>query len=588
MSNNIKQERTICVLLPNKDQLDVTVGPKSTGQDVFNRVAELLGIKELHFFGLTVVKDNEHIFLDMEEKLTKYFPKESRQDTGKGSQRRLLPLVLCLKVQYYIENGRLLCERKARHLYYSDLRERVLRSECRQQEEVYFQLAGYALQADLGDHPLPREDMETTPYFEPKEYFPPWIIAKRGVDYLLCHGPKVHQELWGMSSRDATLLFIRESCRLEDVPVTFYRLQKDKKEERGTALLGLTLRGMQVYQEVNNIRQLLYDFPWSNVGRLTFLGKKFEIQPDGLPSARKLVYFTGSSFRSRHLLLHLSSSHRVYLSLQPALKHLRQLEETEEKKRYRESYISDDLDLDPPGSESSPGLSRRSTSSSGIEADARQHSLSTEMTSMEDEGQHGAEKCFSSATSRGSSCTSGFDTGSKARTEDEGWQEEEIGIDVESPKEVLVDDPYEMFQLADILEGVSVDCSVLSPKTPSPENISCLTDSDEDLVKLHDKELLKQIQIPRAQVCVDRHSHSLDDVRLVPPPAPLGTTLPPDSSHSYTFGLPDASANTKAPADHCQYPLLHCQAKPSFYGRRSTNCLSLDTIGDDQFLEFIL
>ncbi|XP_041646203.1 FERM domain-containing protein 6 isoform X2 [Cheilinus undulatus] len=581
MSNNIKQERTICVLLPNKDQLDVTVGPKSTGQDVFNRVAELLGIKELHFFGLTVVKDNEHIFLDMEEKLTKYFPKESRQDTGKGSQRRLLPLVLCLKVQYYIENGRLLCERKARHLYYSDLRERVLRSECRQQEEVYFQLAGYALQADLGDHPLPREDMETTPYFEPKEYFPPWIIAKRGVDYLLCHGPKVHQELWGMSSRDATLLFIRESCRLEDVPVTFYRLQKDKKEERGTALLGLTLRGMQVYQEVNNIRQLLYDFPWSNVGRLTFLGKKFEIQPDGLPSARKLVYFTGSSFRSRHLLLHLSSSHRVYLSLQPALKHLRQLEETEEKKRYRESYISDDLDLDPPGSESSPGLSRRSTSSSGIEADARQHSLSTEMTSMEDEGQHGAEKCFSSATSRGSSCTSGFDTGSKARTEDEGWQEEEIGIDVESPKEVLVDDPYEMFQLADILEGVSVDCSVLSPKTPSP-------DSDEDLVKLHDKELLKQIQIPRAQVCVDRHSHSLDDVRLVPPPAPLGTTLPPDSSHSYTFGLPDASANTKAPADHCQYPLLHCQAKPSFYGRRSTNCLSLDTIGDDQFLEFIL
>ncbi|XP_051271024.1 FERM domain-containing protein 6 isoform X2 [Dicentrarchus labrax] len=468
MSTSIKQERTICVLLPNKDQLDIAVGPKSTGQDVFYRVAELLGIKELHFFGLTVVKDNEHIFLDMEEKLTKYFPKEWKQDSGKGLQRRPLPLVLCLKVQYYIENGRLICERKARHLYYSDLRERVLRSECRQQEEVYFQLAGYALQADLGDHPLPREDMEITPYFEPKEYFPPWIVAKRGVDYLLCHGPKVHQEQWGMSARDAILLFIRESCRLEDVPVTFYRLQKDKKAERGTALLGLTLRGMQVYQEVNNLRQLLYDFPWSNVGRLTFLGKKFEIQPDGLPSARKLVYYTGSSFRSRHLLLHLSSSHRIYLSLQPALKHLRQLEESEEKKRYRESYISDDLDLDPPGSESSPGLSRHSTSSSGIEADARQHSISTEMASMEEEGQRRAEKCFSSAASHGSSCTSGFDTGSKARIEDEGWQEEELKTSVGSPKEVLVDDPDEMFQLADLLEGVSVDCAQLSLETHSP------------------------------------------------------------------------------------------------------------------------
>ena len=52
------------------------------------------------------------------------------------------------------------------------------------------------------------------------------IVAKRGVDYLLCHGPKVHKELWGMTPRDAILYFIKEACRLEDVPVTFYRLQK--------------------------------------------------------------------------------------------------------------------------------------------------------------------------------------------------------------------------------------------------------------------------------------------------------------------------------------------------------------------------
>nr|XP_046257208.1 FERM domain-containing protein 6 [Scatophagus argus]XP_046257209.1 FERM domain-containing protein 6 [Scatophagus argus] len=587
MSTSIKQERTICVLLPNKDQLDITVGPKSTGQDVFNRVAELLGIKELHFFGLTVVKDNEHTFLDMEEKLIKYFPKEWKQDSGKGLQRRPLPLVLFLKVQYYIENGRLLCERKARHLYYSDLRERVLRSECRHQEEVYFQLAGYALQADLGDPPLPRDDMEITANFEPKQYFPPWIIAKRGVNYLLCHGPKVHQEQWGMSARDAILLFIRESCRLEDVPITFYRLQKDKKEEKGTALLGLTLRGMQVYQEMNNVRQLLYDFPWSNVGRLTFLGKKFEIQPDGLPSARKLVYYTGSSFRSRHLLLHLSSSHRVYRSLQPALKHLRQLEESEEKKRYRESYISDDLDLDPPGSESSPGLSRHSTSSSGIEADARQHSISVEMASTEEDSQRRAESCVSPAASHDGSCTSGLNTGSKTRMEDEGWQEEEIKTSI-SPKEALVDDPDEMFQLADLLEGVSVDCGELSSETHSAENKVCPQDNDEDLGKLCSKDSSKQTLKSRAQVCVDRHSHSLDDVRLFSPPAPLGMTLPPDSSHSYTFGLPDASTNTKTPADHSYYPLLQFQAKPSFCGRRSTNCLSLDMLGDEQFLEFIL
>ncbi|XP_061913642.1 FERM domain-containing protein 6 isoform X1 [Entelurus aequoreus] len=572
--SSIKQQRNICVLLPNKHQLEITVGLKATGLDVFNQVTELLGIKEMHLFGLTVVRDNEHIFLDMEEKLAKYLPKEWKQESGKGLEKRPLPLVLCLKVQYYVENGRLISERKARHLYYSDLCERVLRSECRQQEEVYFQLAGYAMQADLGDHQLPKEGEESAPYFEPKEYFPPWIIAKRGLEYLLCHGPKVHQDLWGMSARDAVLLFIRESCRLEDVPVTFYRLQKDKKEERGTAIFGLTLRGMQVYQEANNIRQLLYDFPWSNVGRLTFLGKRFEIQPDGLPSARKLVYYTGSSFRSRHLLLHLSRSHRLYLNLQPALRHLRQLEEGEEKKRYRESYISDDLDLEPPGSESSPGLSRISTSSSGIEADACQPSISAEMTSMEEEAEQRGEKCSSSAASQVSSSTSGLD--SKAQTEDEEWQEEEMKVDVR--QEAVVDDPDEMFQLADLLKVVSVD-STLSSETQSPE--SKLYSEDED-----GSSVLKQTVEARSHACVDRHSHSLDDVRLFPPQAPLGTTLSTDSSHSYTFGLSDT--NSKALVDHDYYPFLHCHAKPSFNGRRSTNCLSLDLLADEQYLEFIL
>lgn len=71
------------------------------------------------------------------------------------------------------------------------MRERVLRSECRQQEEVYFQLAGYALQADLGDHPLTREDAEVTPYFEPKQYFPPWVgVTVRNFNQTSCLVPK--------------------------------------------------------------------------------------------------------------------------------------------------------------------------------------------------------------------------------------------------------------------------------------------------------------------------------------------------------------------------------------------------------------
>lgn len=44
----------------------------------------------------------------------------------------------------------------------------------------------------------------------------------------------------------------------------------------------------------------------------------------------------------------------------------------------------------------------------------------------------------------------------------------EIKTNVGNTKEALVDDPDEMFQLADLLEGVSVDCAELSSETHSP------------------------------------------------------------------------------------------------------------------------
>lgn len=99
---------------------------------------------------------------------------------------------------------------------------------------------------------------------------------------------------------------------------------------------------------------------------------------------------------------------------------------------------------------------------------------------------------------------------------------------------------------------------------------------------------LFQMLKPKSEVYVDRHSHSLDDVRLLPPTVPLGTKLPPDSSHSYTFGLQDAVATRKLPINHSHFPTLDCPTKPSFYGHRSSNCLSLDVLSDEQFLEFIL
>lgn len=76
------------------------------------------------------------------------------------------------------------------HLYYADLRQKVLRSRSRHQEALFFQLAASALQAELGDEEQQIQSREEggerkstedkyRPYFLPEDYFPPWVKKKK-------------------------------------------------------------------------------------------------------------------------------------------------------------------------------------------------------------------------------------------------------------------------------------------------------------------------------------------------------------------------------------------------------------------------
>ncbi|XP_077874840.1 FERM domain-containing protein 1 isoform X4 [Ictidomys tridecemlineatus] len=320
-SKMTSEHRDVLVLLPAQKQLRLAVGVRATARELFQQVCGVLGLREARFFGLSVVRDNEHVFMDLELRLSKYFSEDWKRGT-QGGWRPRAPFVTSLRVQYYVENGRVMSDQVARHLYYCSLKERVLRSQCAHREEAYFLLAALALQADLGSH---RKPPHVGRYFEPQAYFPQWVIAKRGVDYILRHVPTVHREQQELSPQAAVLRFIRDACQLEDVPVHFFRL----------------------YKEVSHAPQLLHDLPWPCIRKLAFLGKKLEIQPTGLPASRKLVFYTGFPWRSRHLLRLLRSSHQFYLSVKPLLQRLQLLDEAEEKKRYQEAYISDSLELDP-------------------------------------------------------------------------------------------------------------------------------------------------------------------------------------------------------------------------------------------------
>ncbi|XP_051770267.1 FERM domain-containing protein 6 isoform X1 [Ctenopharyngodon idella] len=402
------QSRGLIVILPNNTKLNMTVGLKDRGQDVFNQMSELLGISDLHLFGLSVVKDNQLLFLDLEQKLSLYLPKTWRKNTSKEE------VVLSLKVQYFVENVQLILNSEARQLYYAELKGRVLRSECFELEGLYFQLAAYALQADLGDY-----EERNSAYFSPLGFFPFWIIQKRGNDYILEHTPTLHRELKGMSSSEAALLFMQEAYTLCDVPLTIYRLFKEKNKAQGYVLVYLTSRGLQTSEMLNG-KQFLYDLPWSDIHSITFQGRKFDIRADGMRE-KKMVFYSFSVLHAISLLQHIRNSHRLHLNTKSLVM---QLKEKNDRGTYKEMYITDGADLDMEDSDDElPPMK--------FLLDQKRTTDTTECGNVKD-----------SDVSKGP-CG--------------------LEMSVDEPEEMFVDDPEDILRLVELVEGVSVDGPLLLP-----------------------------------------------------------------------------------------------------------------------------
>ncbi|KAG1941288.1 FERM domain-containing protein 6-like [Pimephales promelas] len=565
-NKTMQDRRCVCVFLPNDETLNVIVSVKTVCQELLVQVCDLLRLKDCHLFGLSVIQNNEHIYMELGQKLSKYCPKEWKREASKGIDQFGPPMIVHFRAQYYVENGRLISDRMARYYYYWQLRKQVLQSQCIQREEAYFLLAAFALQADLGNF---KRNKHFGAYFQPEAYFPSWVISKRGCDYILRHIPNMHKEQFALTASEAQLKYIKEAALLDDVTVHYYRLYKDKKELEASLSLGLTLRGIQIFQNVGTVRQLLYDFPWTNVGKLVFVGKRFEILPDGLPSARKLIYYTGCPLRSRHLLQLLSNSHRLYMNLQPVLKQVRRLEENEEKKQYRESYISDALEADmdhleqrsrasgsSAGSTSRPNpFSRHSTTSHGS---SRTSGVDTDSFRTPTNTPHRPLRTHSSSNaSHASTHTSGIESSSKEHCLDE----DEI--------EMLVDDPKTCEDLHD-LELSQELCIHITEDMLSAQNNGCsglvvkevgssTSSSSETIVRMRGQsiECLPQTAMGRkGQSSTDRHSQSLDDVRLFQRNCQEWAELCQDTAHSYTFGCePDlgdpVSCGYQGLADQC-------------------------------------
>lgn len=340
-----KKRKAVSVALLNGEQYIVYVDVKSKFQDVFNQVANYLTLRETEYFGLAFMKDGEYHFVSNEEKVSKHAPKQWKTGPGEGYDGHGKPLLtLYFRVQFYVDQVVLLREKVTRHLYYLQLKDNVLNYHHGCLEEKCFLVAAYALQADFGDY---HTAAATGEYFDPREYFPAWMVEKHGSAYLVENTPVVHRDLHSLPRSEAEWRFIKEtSVSPAAHNLHFYRLKKKKTDKIFNAWLGICARGIEMYEDLDDgFKDLISTFLWPDIGKLTFDKKKFEIRSVGAPAGRKFTYYTESDVKSKFLLTLSRNTHMFQMAIQPKLMEIRHLEE-EDKRRYRESYIySDPRDL---------------------------------------------------------------------------------------------------------------------------------------------------------------------------------------------------------------------------------------------------
>lgn len=329
-------------------ELQLNVEGKAKVQDLYDQVCFTLSIKEAQLFGLTILRENgEYEFLDLKTKISKYAPKGWKSDSNDGRDKTGKPLLyFYLKVQLYVEHVSLLKDDVTRHHHYLQLKENVLQAPVLCREEACFVLASYALQADMGNFD---EVEHAGRYFEPANYFPEWVIKRRGENYIVKHVPSMHRDQKGTTPALAQKAFIREAASTPEHNMHFYRLKKTKTEQTPSIWLGVCTKGIHLYEDSSDGKYLLCEYPWVDIKRLIFQKKKFELLVEGVSDGRKITYYTCTEAKSKHLLRLCKLTHAFQMQTQTLVDRARIRESASEKKRYRESYISGDIswsDLD--------------------------------------------------------------------------------------------------------------------------------------------------------------------------------------------------------------------------------------------------
>ncbi|XP_054154392.1 moesin/ezrin/radixin homolog 1-like [Oppia nitens] len=344
-------KKFVAVNLLTDETLYFVVELKSRVSELFGQICKYLSLCQTELFGLAIRTDS-YLFLDTTQKLCKYASKQWKlQNNGVDNTGKPL-FSIHMRVQFYVDSYLFISDKVAKLLYYLQLRENVVNYGQALCEERAFMLASYALQADFGNF---NPELHVGQYFNPQLYFASWVIEMIGLDYIIEHLPYLHRDHKGIPKFEAQSLYIKEASDA-NAPHNLHLYRMRNKTTASDVWIGICTTGVEINSEEQRISSIhtnshsshtcakqktrISYFTWSDIGKLYFDKKKFEIRSIG-PSVRKFTYYASSEDAARHLLWLCKVTHQFQLVIQLKMKEIKRRESEMNRKKFRESYIYD-------------------------------------------------------------------------------------------------------------------------------------------------------------------------------------------------------------------------------------------------------
>ncbi|KAK2845394.1 hypothetical protein Q7C36_010248 [Tachysurus vachellii] len=283
-----KQPKTFSVRILSMDaDLEFSCEVKWKGKTLFELVCRTLGLRETWFFGLQYIVKDTVAWLKMDKKVLD-------QDVPKQE-----PIVLSFLAKFYPENAEEeLVQDITQHLFFLQVKKKILEEEVYCPPEASVLLASYAVQAKYGDYD---PNVHKPGFLAQEELLPKRVInlyqmtAEMWEDRItLCYA-----EHRGKTRDEAEMEYLKIAQDLEMYGINYFFIRNKKGTD---LLLGVDALGLHIYEPENKLTPKI-SFPWNEIRNISYSDKEFAIKP--LDKKADVFKFNSSRLKVNKLILQL-------------------------------------------------------------------------------------------------------------------------------------------------------------------------------------------------------------------------------------------------------------------------------------------